>query len=436
MKLIDNLIGVPYTLKTLPANELSSTLKATLKDKYGVDNFSDFSKERTESNVKDRFPEIYEYQNFFIMERLDGTYLLLDGFRRLLLYEDLPTFDISVRVYKESDLPQAKLLKLMLMLNHTKFVGGNGLYYDKGFNLLLHTLYGFQPNKMEKLFEGYITFEQENVNGSYYYKSSDNSNKLVNSHERLIQPKTIEDLQFLFELSKKKPVTGNLKFLGTVIYNARLRHPDIKFNVDEFIKLTSNDMVRKLEGSNPSTNGAREVAALKKLMEMYINAIKTMCGEGIEETYAEANERVKAIKAKLKKENKNLITLGNRISWENKDKLAKFLFKNKKSPKLYCIALPKIDGGNLLRPDLYENITFESLTLSTHLMAINFHADLRMDGTDYYVHRSFNFKEFRIDENKGQTYSNRGRTSELEVFVDLDTITDKEVEIIDKRKEY
>lgn len=434
MELIDNLVGVSYTLQKFPATLLSNTLKATLKEKYGVNDFASFSKEASEDNVKNRFPEIYEYQNFFIMERLDGSYLLLDGFRRLLLYNDLPTFNISVRVYKESDLPQEKLLKLMLMLNHTKFVGGNGKYYDKGFNLLLYTLYGFQPNEMENLFEGYINQEEENVEGSYYYRWRGDDNKLENSHDRMILPKTIEDLQFLFALSKKKPVVNNLKFLGTVLFNARMRHPEVKFDVEEFLKLTNNDVIKKLEESKPSTHGAREVGTLKKLMEMYINAIKTMCGEDIEETYAEANERVKAIKAKLKKENKKLIALGSRLSRENKEEIVKFLWNKKKSPKLYCIALPDLEGKNLLKPDLYENITFTTLTLSSHLMSTNFHIDLTMEGNDYYFERAFNFKDFIINERNG-TYHSRGKRSNLEVFVDLGEMTGQPVEIIDKRRE-
>ncbi len=434
MTLIDNLIQVPYSLITYPASQLATMLKVTLIEKYDVADFSSFSQERSEDNVADRFPEIYEYQNFFIMERLDGSFLLLDGFRRLLLYNDLPKFDISVRVYKEADLPQEKLLKLMLMLNHTKFVGGNGKYYDKGFNLLLFTLYGIKPNEMKELFEGYVTQEEENVEGSYYSTYGNKADKLVNSHERLVQPKTIEDLQFLFELSKKRPVTKGLKFLGTVLYNARLKHPEIKFDVNQFLTLTDNELVKKLEDSHPSTQGARETVTLKKLMELYINAIKTMCGEENEETFAEANERVRNIKTKLKKENKNLITLSGKLSWENKDKIIKYIIKNKKSPKLYCVALPSMYGDTLIKPDLYDNIYVESVMLSSYLMSTNYHISLKMEGTEYYSERSFNFKDFRLDEKSG-TYHNRGKSSKLEVFVDLEVMTDKKCEIIDKRRE-
>lgn len=431
MKLIDNIIQVPYTLITFSAAQLSTMLKVTLIEKYGIFDFKSFSRESSEDNVKDRFPEIYEYQNFFIMRRNDESFLLLDGFRRLLLYKDLPTFDITVRVYEESDLPQEKLLKLMLMLNHTKFVGGNGRYYDKGFNQLLYIMYGFKPNEMEKLFEGYITQEEETVEGSYYSSYGENADKLVNSHERLVHPKAIEDLQFLYALSKARPVTNGLKFLGTVIYNTRLRNPEIKFDLNQFLSLTDNAVVKKLEGSGPSTHGAREVATLKKLMEMYVNAIKTMCGEEIEETFAEAIERFKSLKADLKKKNKNLILLGSRNSWQQKDAIVKYLLDNKKSPKIYTLVKPMLDYDPLLKTGLYEEFYINSLRISSHLMSTNYYYSFEFNGEKYHVDSGFN-GGYKVSDQS--SHSKTMKKNEVEFFIDLNEMTDFDVEINDKRR--
>jgi hypothetical protein len=424
---LDNLIGVPYTLKTYAVNELSEILKLTLKDKYDIENFSSFSQESSEDNVDVRFPEIYEYQNFYIMERVDGSILLLDGFRRLLLYNNLPTFNVTVRVYKESDLPQTKLLKLMLMLNHPKFFGGNGNYYDKGFNLILFILYGIMPNRMKNIFEGYITCEEENIEGEHYF-NYDNPDKLVNSHYRFLQPKTIEDLQFIYELSQVHPITSKIKFLGTAIYNTRLRNPDIKFNLKLFLELIDNDIVKKLESSNPSVNGLRETATLKKLMEMYINAIKTMCGEEIQETFEEANERYKNFKKVLKSKNKNLIALNDKTTNVNNSKIVKFLAEHKKSPKVYCLVKPNLSGNGLMEVDIYETVYIGEVTLSTHLMSTKTRFHLNFSNNDY----PFQSFDSSISNRFG---SGSRKYNRIELFVDLDVVTEFDIKIVDKRKQ-
>ena len=143
----DTIIDVDYQLMTInSAKELANELKATLK-KNKI-KYSEFNSEFDDDSAENPPVEIYEYQNFFILEKENGDEVVLDGFRRLLWY-NAPSIPILIRVYKEKDLSSTQILSLLVNLNHFKFFGG-GTYHERGFSLLLKTVFDVDITSFKK----------------------------------------------------------------------------------------------------------------------------------------------------------------------------------------------------------------------------------------------------------------------------------------------
>lgn len=175
----DNLIGVNYSLEIVEsAKELSNELKAVLNKNnvdYNAYNGSpnDFSRKDITTNPP---KEIYEYQNFFVLHRTNGDLVLLDGFRRLLWY-DAPSTPIYVRFYNESELNSQQILTLLVNLNHFKFFSDQA-YHERGFSLLLKTVFDIDIMNMKKSFDAYLSSSQ--TQNSY---SSNGLNKQAKNEE-------------------------------------------------------------------------------------------------------------------------------------------------------------------------------------------------------------------------------------------------------------
>lgn len=410
-------------------------LKETLKDKYGVEDLKQYSNESDIDNISDLHPEIYEYQNFFLLKRNDGSYLLLDGFRRLLLYNGLPNIDVNVRVYNESDLTNTQLLRLMLMLNHTKFFGGIGKYYDKGFNLLFSVLYGFDAIKFSKVFEGYVIYSQETTHNRWVGDSENrNADPLKEIKTKLLLPNTIKDLKFLYDLFKVKPCINKFNYLGSLVFKFREKYPDIEFSVDEFVRISNTPDIIKLETDCPSPRGARETDHVTKLMEFYNNVLCEMCGEEPVETYVDALARIKATKAKLKK-NKNIIHLSNRTDWKKIEEIGNFVIKNRKSPKVILLAFPNLDGEDAIYPDSYDGI-MNKMTISSHLMStrLRYYCNLKdIEGYEDVENSVFGAQLKKLSKD-GSHFNRDNSRNDIEIYIDLSETLDNKVAIVDYRK--
>lgn len=439
--MLDNILKVSYELAEWNAQILSKMLKETLRIKYGVEDLEDYSQQGSLDNISETHPEIYEYQNFFVLRRNDGSYLLLDGFRRLLLYDGLPDFNVNVRIYNEKNLTQKDLIKLILMLNHTKFFGGLGKYYDKGFNLLFSILFGFDIIKFENVFEGYVIYEQETTDKRYLSnRTNDNVNKLTNIRERLTEDKTIEDLQFLYKVFQARPMINKFNYFGSLIYNTRQRFPDVKLSVDEFLRLTDDNDIKELEVNCPKPSGVRGSDHVNKLIQYYKKAINLMTGVTPEETYLEALGRVKSLKATLKK-NKQLKHIKGKNDYLAKlDLLNDYIIKqNNFSPKLSILIYPGLEYKNIIEPGLYSGVIKEvSLTKNSFNNRISF----KLEFDDPKIGEELNSKiEFELDGifapkimfKFGET--ERGsKQNKFEVFYSVVEKTDKKVKIKDLRK--
>ena len=110
----DNYLGAEYQVASGDAKEIRNYLLSTLKTQ-GI-NPNDYN--RGGYGKTDPPIEIYEYQPFFLLRRKDGTYSLLDGFRRLLWY-NTPNHNINIRVYEEDELTSVQIMKLLVYLRCT-----------------------------------------------------------------------------------------------------------------------------------------------------------------------------------------------------------------------------------------------------------------------------------------------------------------------------
>lgn len=425
----DNILNVEYELEQWNAILLSKMLKETFRVKYNITDLKEFSKESSVDNISDTYPEIYEYQNFFILKRLDGSYLLLDGFRRLLLYSGLPDIDVNVRVYDESKMTQNQIINLMLMLNHTKFFGGIGKYYDKGFNLIFFLLFGFNINKFNSVFEGYVVYNETDTESYIFRTNIHETSKLSILKNKLTQPKSIEDLQKLYELFLLKPTINKFYFFGSLLYQFREKYPEMVFDVDKFMELTNNPEIIKLETDCPRPEyGARETKHVRKLMEFYSNALSSMVGEEVKETFVEASNRVKELKTKLKKD-KSLVLFSKKIAHDSENFINNTIFKTKKPFKLKVLVFPHQEQYKTIVPGIYDDFIINQQSVSSHLMA------LRVS----YIAKSKSNPDLVI--NFSRTYMNNLRIGgvnyhgNFEVYVDIsETYNDSKVEIIDYRK--
>jgi hypothetical protein len=159
----DTVIGADYELQLVSsALQLSEQLKKTYKS-IGID-FRAFNTDSDGGDVSKNPPtEIYEYQNFFLLKKENGDTVLLDGFRRLLWY-NAPNTPILVRTYKESDLSQSQILSLLINLNHFKFFSSSS-YQERGFGLLLKTVFDIDITKFRDAFDAYLS--SDSIKNSY-----------------------------------------------------------------------------------------------------------------------------------------------------------------------------------------------------------------------------------------------------------------------------
>lgn len=306
----DNLLGVNYRLELVEsATELSDLLKSVLKknsidyDKYNSYNQDSINKDTAIANPP---KEIYEYQNFFVLERANGDIVLLDGFRRLLWYTP-PSTPILVRFYKEEDLTSQKILTLLVNLNHFKFFS-NQSYHERGFSLLLKTVFDIDITKFRKTFDAYLS-SKETKNSYSSYGNPTGQDKNIIIKDRIANEFFISDIKFLEKLSTTKYLAD--QYMGALLFELRTESKK-QFDVDKFISLIeSNKVLLELMEKYKKTgtdHSAKSQEVVNKIIEMYRNIFIIMEGGKIEKSFAEKQQETKELVEKLKKD-KTLVKL-------------------------------------------------------------------------------------------------------------------------------
>lgn len=340
--------GTTYFLAKINAKELSEYLKSSLKNDNI--NYQDFNSDKTleksyssdkeelEKTIIDPPIEIYEYQNFFLLEDENNKYVLLDGFRRLLWY-NAPDIEILVRIYRRENLTDSKILRLLVYLNHFKFFGG-GNYHDRGFALLLKTVFGLNIHEYRIALDGYLTGNR--VKNDYGSDWGNTGNKKNNSiKERILNPLFISDINFLEQMSNNKFMVNS--FMGARLYQERLKSNE-EFDFNLFLQFHKenkvlNSLIEKFEKAG-TNNSAKSQAAVNQIMEIYDNIFVLMKGGKTEKSYAELMKDCKGLVAELKKD-KNLTKLTGNSDCHKIEKVIKSMLEEKMELKFTCVVYPK-----------------------------------------------------------------------------------------------
>lgn len=336
-KSYDEYLGAGYTSGTANAKELKEYLLGNLK-KQGI-NPKDFNR-RDGSDIEDNPPvEIYEYQLFFLMRKENGDLILLDGFRRLLWYNP-PNHRINVRVYEESDLSSQQIMKLLIYLNHFKFYGGSGKYFDRGFALGMYTIFGLDIPKYYDTFDAYLTLSD--TEKKYWSESTTDTKENLSVKGRMLNPMFISDMKFIESLLGTDVMITPI--MGALIHNTRLQHPDKEFSSEFFLnKVNENEILKKLHEKFHKVGDGHGVDSQKvvnQIVPLYKNIFNEMLGGEITLTYAEKKDEVKKLVEQLKKDKTYTKLTGSKsaylMEWVMEDRI-----KNNQPINFKCVIHPK-----------------------------------------------------------------------------------------------
>ncbi len=338
----DTILGVTYSLDIVKsAKDLSDELKNVLK-KNGVD-YTKYNSNNNDVNKCDVNPpnEIYEYQNFFVLQRKNGDLVLLDGFRRLLWY-NAPTTPILVRTYLESELSDQQILTLLVNLNHFKFFSDQN-YHERGFSLLLKTVFDIDITNMKNSFDAYLSStETKNSYSSFGKLSKQYKNEEIK--KRIINKFFISDIRFLKAIKNADYLSD--QYMGALVYELRSKS-DKEFDANMFISLIkeNNVLVELMEKYKKigTDHSAKSQEIVNKIIEMYRNIFTIMEGGEIELSFAEKQREAKDLVEKLKKD-KTLVKLtGHSKSYEIERAMNTMIVKGEKL-EFVCVVHPREEG--------------------------------------------------------------------------------------------
>lgn len=253
--------------------------------------------------------EIYEYQNFFLMERADD-YLLLDGFRRLIWY-DAPNHPIYVRIYQESDMTKPDIMKMLIYLNNFKFhTGGN--FYDRGFALALYTLYDINIPKMEELFQAYLVQSKTERNSRLHRTLLSGTRSITNSFKLMNDPLFVDNIKFLYDISKTKQITNSF---FAVLFREFMNDYKKPFTANEFLSVVNDNVILNelLVKLTKNVRAHESHDNIKQILEIYKTVFDSFLGVDTEKPYALQLSEIKQQSKDLQKD-KTWIKLTNKQS--------------------------------------------------------------------------------------------------------------------------
>lgn len=327
--MIDSINQCKYRIETFNALELSNSLKSNYND-LGIDYTKYIVKNYISEKPIDTPKEIYEYQNFFLLEK-DGKYVLLDGFRRLLWY-DVPNIDVQVRIYNYNDMTNSQILKLLFNLNHQKlYQTGNNNFFDRGFALFLLTLYGIDLFAFKNSFLGYLNQKRLEKDYSSDLLKDEQSNQLIT--ERITNSFFISDMKFLRDC--KDLLEINETSWGALIASYREK-TDKPFSVDIINEIQSNALIIKQIEKFNNARDSRNIGYWNGLTPMFINILdKHILGSTeVRKTMVEKMDKYKTLLATYKKD-KSFQHLGGVLTYDEH----KALVEKCSSKKLLCIVI-------------------------------------------------------------------------------------------------
>ena len=295
--MIDSINQCKYRIETFNALELSNILKSNYKD-LGID-YTQYIVEKYRSSKPTVTPkEIYEYQNFFLLEK-DGKYVLLDGFRRLLWY-DVPNIDVQVRIYNYNDMTDSQILQLLFNLNHQKlYQTGNNNFFDRGFALFLLTVYGIDLFAFKNSFLGYLNQTKTEKNYSSDLLEDEKSNQLIT--ERITNSFFINDMKFLRDCKDLLEINETSWGALIAFYRGQTDKP---FSIDIIKDIQFNALIVKQIQKFNNARDSRNIGYWNSLTPMLTNILdKHILGSTeVKITMVERMDKYKTLLATFKKD--------------------------------------------------------------------------------------------------------------------------------------
>lgn len=339
----DNLLNVEYTLAMSNAAELSTYLKQTIdgdinyfdRDKK-VDKpyYSDF--EKIEYSLIETPPtEIYEYQPFFLLKNKDGRYILFDGYRRLIKYQALD-YPIQVRIYEEEILTEEMKLKLLIYLNHFKFYGGSGQYFDRGFAMAFHILFDIDVMLIYKELDGYLAYLKSVMD----YTTNDTRTTVKNLavKDRILNPMFLSDMRFIQKLKQAGVFTNSN--IGCFIYEQRLENNTIEFNSKLFIDEYNKNKNIQTSIKKYNRGGSYAIEGNNEILQEYKNVFAIILGGEVKLSYNDFLLKAKELSTNLKKDKNYVKINGSDLDYKYEDMILEYYKSNNKSPIFKVVVYP------------------------------------------------------------------------------------------------
>lgn len=462
-ELRDKILNCDYEIFIENAQVISKTLKENLNNininfehyNSSVSSGSYNSRNNKKKNLESTPPEeIYQYQNFFLLKDGENIFLL-DGFRRLLWYSP-PSTDILLRVYDKKNLSDKNILKLLVHLNHTKFFGGIGDYFDRGFSLALKTIFNLDILKYKSVFDAYLHLEKVEKELYSFHGEKTNEEKSEEVVNRIVSDKFVEDMNFVQNLLNKDIMLN--KNFGALLWKFRTENPEFVFCSEKFIEICENNKFIKQNyesfkkiGDNNYVNSEKVV---NKMLELYTGVFNEMVGKKVEKSFLEIKEDVKNILNKVKK-NKKLFKITNSKSYKYEDELIELIKNNGfKSPKFSVVVHPYDDSSSYsnknkkdtLEPGYYEDFFIKSITSQRKsLGGIEYIFEIVNFSETVVVERNLvsqgswswrpNYDKVSLKDDSVFFSERKTRNQNSDVFFNLEEFwEDKKVEFIDKTK--
>jgi hypothetical protein len=305
MKYIDNYIDKEFTISELNISDISKKLKETYLSKgIDVDKVSSFSLTGRNRNYRlsedEQYHIPYNYESYImqplsLLQMKDGSYQLLDGFRRLFCCKHINPSDKGIfYIFQEEDFNEKELVYLLITLNNPKFNMSNGYFTERGVALYFRYNYNIDLLAMTNILYSYMHGEDKEI---VWYSKIDTEFSKINTNiikERLFSDNFLGNLKFISSLVSHFPNIHKVWHIGQFLYNVSKEH-HLDF---EKINFTKNFI--KLEEKNQfDTSGTREVKAYDAIYAEFKNSINNSLGLKITKTFTDLMEEYKTRKLKL-----------------------------------------------------------------------------------------------------------------------------------------
>lgn len=187
----------------------------------------------------------------------------------------------------KKNLSDKNILKLLVHLNHTKFFGGIGDYFDRGFSLALKTIFNLDILKYKSVFDAYLHLEKVEKELYSFHGEKTNEEKSEEVVNRIVSDKFVEDMNFVQNLLNKDVMLN--KNFGALLWKFRTENPEFVFCSEKFIEICENNKFIKQNyeslkkiGDNNYVNSEKVV---NKMLELYTGVFNEMVGKKVEKSY-------------------------------------------------------------------------------------------------------------------------------------------------------